>query len=131
MESFVFVKDLEATMDLFEGRLSSVISVLCAKRKEISFQTVVLAIDYSGYLPSWECCQKALKSQKSQNSTVWQSKNGFSLKICRDCDELNRAAAGWIDRYIVPIGSKVMSGEIDQLPLEQRSNWSLRSSCEY
>jgi tetratricopeptide (TPR) repeat protein len=117
VNSFVFAKDLELTMDLFEGRFNSVICHLC--KKKISFLDAVLI---------WNCDEKGIltvmptgggQSEEAELRNLAEQ-NGLRLTICRDYNELRQAATRWIDRYFVPIGSKLLSGEIDALPLEQK-----------
>jgi tetratricopeptide (TPR) repeat protein len=116
VQNFVFAEDLEATMDLFEGRFNSVNCPLC--KKKISFQVAVIVMNYDekailGMLPR--------NAQESEEAKLYAlaEQNGFRLKICHDYDELKQAAVGWIDRYFVPIGSKLISDDIERLSPEQ------------
>jgi len=117
VQNFVFAVDLEPTMDLLEGRFNSVKCLLCEEK--ISFLSGVLVMNYDEHAILAALPEGAEESDEAKLYTLAEQ-HGFSLKICRDYNELRGAAVGWIDRYIVPIGSKLISGEIKRLPLEQQ-----------
>lgn len=117
VQSFVFAEDLELTIDLFEARLNSLVCPLC-KAKVSTLTDLVVRDDLSrmilGVTGGIKVAEKARLFQEVAE------KHGFSLKLCHDYNELKQAAIDLVDPYIVPILSKVISEEIDQLTLEQK-----------
>lgn len=119
IETFTFVKDLDMTMDLLEGRLNTVICPLCQEKISLITAVLVFNPDEKTILALGHEDIEEMESQKFDDLAA---KAGFSLKICYDYNEMRSVAIGWIDRYIVPIGPKIISGEIDELPLEKKVN---------
>ncbi|HSH78511.1 MAG TPA: CpXC domain-containing protein, partial [Herpetosiphonaceae bacterium] len=117
LDSFVFAVDLEPTMDLFEGRLNTTTCPLCKAR--VSVLTAVIVTNHDEHAILGTLPEGADPAEEEQ-LVLLAAQHGYSLKIFRNYNELGQAALGWINPYIVPGLSQLLSDEIDQLPLEEK-----------